>query len=227
MTVIDQFSLNGKTAIVTGGEGLMGKMICETIRELGGKAISVDIKEGADYHCDITNLDDVKKLRQIVTKVDILVNNAVGNQKPVHDLGDGWGHDLNIGLTGSLRMIGAFSNHLHDAHGVILNIGSDLGLLGPDPSLYDAGTMKPVSYSVVKHGIIGMTRYFGCLLAPKVRCNCLCPGGIEQGQKVPKVPMRRLAKLEEMKGPIAFLVSDASSYMTGAILSVDGGRTAW
>lgn len=222
MNVLEQFSLKGKVAIVTGGEGLLGNIICETIRELDGKAISIDLKNGFD----ITKADEVEKLPKIFTQCDILINNAVGNQKPVKDLGDGWAQDLDIGLTGSLRMIGAFAPILQRSKGVILNIGSDLSLIGPDPRLYEPGTMKPVSYSVVKHGIVGLTRYFAAVLGGKVRVNCLCPGGIDQGQKVPYLPMGRLAKPHELKGPIAFLVSDASSYVTGAILSVDGGRTA-
>jgi NAD(P)-dependent dehydrogenase (short-subunit alcohol dehydrogenase family) len=194
---------------------------------LGGKAFSVDIKGKPDYLCDITKADDVNHLAQCVHNCDILVNNAVGNQKPVSDLGAGWATDIDVGLTGALRMIGAFSTQLRGSHGVILNMGSDLSLIGPDPHLYERGSMKPVSYSVVKHGMVGLTRYFAALFGPSVRVNCLCPGGIEQGQKVPYVPLGRLAKLPEMKGAVAFLLSDASSYMTGSILAIDGGRTAW
>ena len=226
MPVLDQFSLKGRTAIVTGGEGMLGKMICETVKELGGHALSIDLKGNADHLCDITKADDVERLSHIVTKCDILINNAVGNQKPVTDLGDGWAHDLDVGLTGALRMIGAFAPALRQSHGVILNIGSDLSLIGPDPRLYEAGSMKPVSYSVVKHGIVGMTRYFAALFGSKVRCNCLCPGGIDVGQSLPWLPMKRLAKIEEMKGPVAFLISDASNYCTGSVLVADGGRTA-
>jgi NAD(P)-dependent dehydrogenase (short-subunit alcohol dehydrogenase family) len=115
---------------------------------------------------------------------------------------------------------------LRKRNGVILNIGSDLSLISPDQSLYSDGKVKPLSYSVVKHGIIGLTRYFATLW-PEVRSNCLCPGGINVGQKTPAIPMGRLAQLSEMKGPVAFLISNASSYMTGAVLSVDGGRTCW
>lgn len=220
--ILDKFSLKGKTAIVTGGEGLMGKMICETIRELGGRAVSVDIKDTADIRCDITTFSDVLKLADI--DADILVNNAVGNQKPVETFTHGWRDDINIGLTAAVNCIQILSKPLLKNNGVILNIGSDLSIIGPDQSLYPKGFVKPLSYSVAKHGIVGITKYFATLW-PNVRSNCLCPGGVDVGQSHPTIPMQRLAKLEELKGPVAFLVSDASSYMTGSCLVVDGGRT--
>jgi NAD(P)-dependent dehydrogenase (short-subunit alcohol dehydrogenase family) len=220
MPVLDQFSLKGKTAIVTGSKGMMGAMICETIIELGGTVMHCDIKDGID----ITNYDHCLYFDE--SPCDILVNNAVGNQKPVGAYAAGFENDLDIGLTGAVNMIQVCAHELHKRKGVILNMGSDLSLIGPDQTLYQNGLKKPLSYSVVKHGIVGMTRYFATLW-PDVRCNCLCPGGIDVGQKTPHVPMGRLAQLDEMKGPIAFLVSNASSYMTGAVLSVDGGRTCW
>jgi NAD(P)-dependent dehydrogenase (short-subunit alcohol dehydrogenase family) len=200
---------------------MMGAMICETITELGGVVIHFDIKDGFD----ITSHDHCLRFSEI-ENLDILVNNAVGNQSPVKSSTMGWKHDLDVGLTGAARMIDYCSIQLRKRKGVILNMGSDLSLIGPDQTLYPNGLKKPLSYSVVKHGIVGMTRYFATLW-PEVRCNCLCPGGIDIGQKTPHVPMGRLAQLDEMKGPVAFLISNASSYMTGAVLSVDGGRTCW
>jgi len=222
--VLDQFSLKGKTAIVTGGEGLMGKMICETIRELNGMPVSIDITGEPEIICDITNPNAILNLARNIqgasSGIDILVNNAVGNQQPVDNSADGWVKDIDIGLTAAFNMVEAFRGKLS----VVLNIGSDLGLVGPDQSLYPPWSVKPASYSVVKHGIIGLTRYIAATY-PDIRCNCLCPGGIDQGQTVPKNILGRNARLEEMKGPIAFLLSDASSFMTGSILTVDGGRT--
>jgi NAD(P)-dependent dehydrogenase (short-subunit alcohol dehydrogenase family) len=223
MSVLDKFSLKGKTAIVTGGEGLMGTMICETIKELGGKVYSFDKKTGID----LTSYQDILVMRKTTIRdtINIIVNNAVGNQKPVDALARYWNEDIEIGLTSALKIIQTFSEDLLNNNGVVLNIGSDLSLIAPDQSLYPEGMVKPLSYSVVKHGIIGLTRYYASLWGSKARCNCLCPGGIDVGQKFPKIPMGRLARLDEMQGPIAFLLSDASSYMTGAVLTVDGGRT--
>lgn len=218
-------TLKNKTAIITGGQGLLGRQICQTIRSLGGLALSLDVAPHADIYCDITKLTSVLEVAQRFSP-SIIVNNAVGNQSPVDSPESGWDRDIAIGLTGAVNMMTAFDRALHANNGVVLNIGSDLGLIGPDPSLYPVGMIKPVSYSVVKHGLIGLTRYYASLWGGEVRVNCLCPGGIDQGQTIPKVPMGRLARLDEMNGAVAFMVSDESSYMTGAVVSVDGGRTA-
>jgi NAD(P)-dependent dehydrogenase (short-subunit alcohol dehydrogenase family) len=220
MSVLDKFSLKGKTILITGGEGMMGKMICETVRELGGDPWSIDIAGEPSIICDLRNPYSISNMAKNIGPADILVNNAVGNQKPVDNPTDGWADDMNIGLTAALNMVEAFRDRLS----VVLNVGSDLGLVGPDQSLYPPWSVKPASYSVVKHGIIGLTRYVAATY-PNIRCNCLCPGGIDVGQSRPKNILNRLATLEEMKGPVAFLLSDASSYMTGAVLTVDGGRT--
>jgi len=221
--ILEQFSLRGKTALVAGGEGLIGKEICRTIKDLDGHAISVDIKHGADILCDLTVFASVLSLSHL--PIDILINCAVGNQKPGYSFSLNWQQDLAIGITAAAYTIECLGDQLRKRNGVILNIGSDLGLIAPDNSLYPSRMVKPLSYSVVKHGIIGLTRYFAALW-PNVRCNCLCPGGIEQGQKVPKNIIGRNADISEIMGPVAFLVSPASSFMTGSIMVVDGGRTA-
>ena len=222
--ILDLFSLKGKTAIVTGGEGLLGRIIVQTVMELGGNPISVDLAPTATRVLDITDGKAVSEAAESTPPVDILVNCAIGNQKPVRDAAEGFGADLNIGLVGALNMTAAFGSKMQK--GVILNIGSDLSFVAPDWNLYPPGLAKPVSYSVVKHGIIGMTRYFAALWGHRgIRVNCLCPGSINQGQAIPRSPLNRLAEASEMKGPVAFLISDASTFMTGASLTVDGGRS--
>ena len=125
--------------------------------------------------------------------------------------------------------------------GSIINISSDLGIIAPNQDLYknkDLNPMeqsvKPITYSVVKTGLIGLTRYTATYWPNKVRCNCLCPGGVltEQSDQFINriknlIPMRRMANSNEYKGSIIFMLSGASSYMTGSIISVDGGRTVW
>ena len=122
-------------------------------------------------------------------------------------------------------------------YGIILNIASDLSLIAPDNRIYNPtnkiSLVKPVSYSVVKHGILGLTRYVAAYWAKhNVRCNAIAPGGIFNNQpknflrKVSKlIPMGRLAKKDEYESSILYLISDASSYMNGAVVSLDGGRT--
>lgn len=224
MSVREQLSLKDKTVVVTGSEGMFGKIHREVIEELGGECIGVDIRQGAEIVCDITNNVELAEALKDV-EADVLINNAIGNQKPVHDAGENWWEDLNVGLGGAFYMTAILGSRMKK--GVILNMGSDLSLTAPDPSLYLPGYNKPASYSVVKHGIIGLTRYFASFWPGRVRCNCLCPSGLEQFQKVPRNLMGRLAQPEEMKGPVAFLISDASSFVNGAILTVDGGRTSW
>lgn len=197
----------------------MGKIVCETVKELGGFVTSLDLPN-----------DDITRPSEIMPKfgvgeVDILVHCAIGNQKQVKFPSQGWTWDIEIGLTGAMNMTELFLESLKKNRGVILFIGSDLSLKAPLPYRYFPG-YKPLSYAVVKHGIIGMMRYYASMLGDSgVRVNCLCPGGIGQGQPAPGCPMNRLASPDELKGPLALLMSPASSYMTGAIVSVDGGTT--
>ena len=123
--------------------------------------------------------------------------------------------------------------------GIIINISSDLGIISPDQRIYKNNKnkifYKPVTYSVIKHGIIGLTKYLATYWADKgIRTNCLCPGGVYEKQEKffldkinKKIPLGRMANSDEYKGAIQFLVSDASSYMNGATLIIDGGRTIW
>ena len=126
--------------------------------------------------------------------------------------------------------------------GSIVNIASDLALISPDQRMYAVGLpegstapIKPVSYSVVKSGLLGLTRYLSTYWSPlPVRCNALLPGSV-RGTQSPeltveltnRIPLGRLAEPDEYQGALVFLLSDASSYMTGASLVMDGGRTAW
>tara|TARA_Y100000589_G_C27198895_1_gene648428 strand:- start:10280 stop:11101 length:822 start_codon:yes stop_codon:yes gene_type:complete len=155
---------------------------------------------------------------------------------------DEWKKDIDVGLTGSFlcaKIIGTLMSK--NKGGSIINISSDLGIIGPNQDLYKIKNLnpneqpvKPISYSVVKSGLIGLTRYIATYWPTKVRCNCLCPGGVltEQsadflGRINKLIPMRRMANADEYKGSIIYLLSSASSYMTGSIISIDGGRTVW
>ena len=207
---------------------------------------------------DITQPDQIEaschKLLDKFGRIDILINNAANNPK-MEDKSNGdfsrleqfpldvWNADLAVGLTGAFLCSRTFGAVMARAgKGVILNVSSDLGLIGPDQRLYrndgvddELQPVKPVTYSVVKSGLIGLTRYLATYWADKgVRANAIAPGGIytdqEEGfvkQLTSLIPMGRMAGADEYKAAVAFMVSDASSYMTGSVLPIDGGRTCW
>lgn len=207
---------------------------------------------------DITNKawlqDVIQTVIQRFGRLDVLVNNAANDPK-VKAVDDQswtrfetfsprqWAEDLNVGLTGAFLCCQAVAPQMvKQGQGIIINVSSDLGLIAPDQRLYkkeglpeDRQPVKPVSYSVVKHALIGLTRYLATYWADRnIRVNALVPGGIQTeqpGEFVRKVssliPMGRMARRDEYKGAIVFLASDASSYMTGTTLVVDGGRTCW
>jgi NAD(P)-dependent dehydrogenase (short-subunit alcohol dehydrogenase family) len=126
--------------------------------------------------------------------------------------------------------------------GVILNIASDLSVFSPDQRLYrkeglpdDLQPVKPVTYSVIKTGLVGLTRYLATYWADKgVRCNALSPGGVFNGQGEAFVqrlssliPLGRMADKDEYRAAVQFLCSEASSYMNGQNIVMDGGRSVW
>lgn len=224
---------------------------------------SKEIAERYDVSClgmnvDITDPENVKngvnEVLKTLHRIDILINNAANDPKVMPDQSQAWSRlenfsleiwqkDIAVGLTGAFlcsREIGSYmAKH---SGGVILNIASDLGIIAPDQRIYrqtdlseNEQPVKPVTYSVIKHGIIGLTKYLATYWANKnVRVNALSPGGIYTNQPeefvdrlTNLIPMGRMAKHDEYKAAILFLVSDASSYMTGANLIIDGGRTCW
>ena len=227
------------------------------------KVIAADIS--AHYRCvceafnvDITSSKTVEyALLDILTrydKVDILINNAANDPKPSTDstlswarleniTTEMWQKDLNVGLLGAFNCSKSIGTHMAiTGGGVILNIASDLGIIAPDQRIYslegvprNEQPVKPVTYSVVKHAIIGLTKYLATYWADdNVRVNSLSPGGIYADQPddfVEKlaalIPMGRMASTDEYQAAVLFLVSQASSYMTGSNLVIDGGRTCW
>jgi NAD(P)-dependent dehydrogenase (short-subunit alcohol dehydrogenase family) len=207
---------------------------------------------------DITKPDEVRALLDRVIarygRVDILINNAAHNPKVEAGTSGSWSRleafslaqweeDLAVGLTGAFicaQIVGA--EMARRGKGVILNVASDLAVIAPDQRLYreaeradDEQPVKPVTYSVVKTGLIGLTRYLATYWSDRgVRANAISPGGVYNGQpdefvrRVSSlIPLGRMARANEYQGAVLFLCSDASSYMTGHNLVLDGGRSIW
>lgn len=211
------------------------------------------------YNADITDRKRVEEVCDDIIKkyghIDILINNAANNPKMescAENMGairfdnfsiDIWNKDIAVGLTGAFLCAQVFGKQMEkQKKGVILNISSDLGIIAPDQRIYrreglaeEQQTIKPVTYSVIKHGLIGLTKYLATYWGDKgVRCNAICPAGIENGQdkefieKITNlVPMGRMASKDEYQGTVLYMISDASAYMTGSTVVVDGGRTCW
>jgi NAD(P)-dependent dehydrogenase (short-subunit alcohol dehydrogenase family) len=186
-------------------------------------------------------------------RLDILVNSAALDPKfdPQHSQRsasgafedyplEAWHRALEVNLTGTfLCCQAAATPMLEQGGGVIVNISSIYGLVGPDQRLYqragEPAQFKPVYYSVTKAGVLGLTRYLATYYAGKnIRVNALSPGGVYNGHDeqflaayAARTVLGRMAEKDELNGALLFLVSGASSYMTGANLVVDGGWTAW
>jgi len=211
--------------------------------------LSVDIREEKQIE------ESVLEILQKYGKIDALVNNAANNPK-VEDSSeknfsrlenfplDMWNQDVAVGLTGAFLCAKHYGHQISKNinGGSVVNISSDLGLIAPDQRLYaqvdlpeEQQPVKPVTYSVVKTGLIGLTRFLATYWVGKnVRCNAMCPGGVSNAQPKEfiehvssKIPMGRLAESNEYQGTLLWMLSDASSYLNGAIVPVDGGRTAW
>lgn len=266
------FSLENRTAIVTGGAGLLGYYHGAILASAGANVVLLDLEkanpkgraeqlrkeyggEAIGLPADITSEASLQNVRdQLLEKygrIDILINNAANNPK-VEDGNSSWSRlenfsldmweaDLRVGLTGAFLCSRVFGAEMAKRKsGVIVNIASDLAVIAPDQRLYrlegvseNEQPVKPVTYSVVKTGLVGLTRYLATYWSSSnIRVNAISPGGVFNGQ--PEVflsklnqliPMGRMANRDEYQGAILFLCSDASSYMTGTNLVIDGGRT--
>jgi NAD(P)-dependent dehydrogenase (short-subunit alcohol dehydrogenase family) len=207
---------------------------------------------------DVTNRPSIEAVHADVVRrygrVDILINNAaidpkvktdqiVETSRLEHFALDDWNFQIKVGLTGAFLCSQVFGSWMAaNAGGVVLNIASDLSGFAPDQRLYrkdgvaeDQQPVKPVTYSVIKTGLVGLTRYLATYWADKrVRVNALSPGGVYVSQPEEFVrrlsnliPLGRMARRDEYRGAIQFLCSDASSYMTGQNVVMDGGRSVW
>lgn len=272
---MSKFDLAGKTAIVTGGAGLLGKYFCYALADCGANVVIADInKQSAQLlakeleiekniksigiYCDVASPDSVKGLIDITVdsygSIEILHNNAsitattssdpAGFFASFEDYSlDVWREVMSVNLDGMFLMAQAVGKQMvkQGKGGSIIQTASIYGTMAPDQRIYEGSDYlgrrinTPVAYSTSKTAIVGLTKYLATYWADKnIRVNTLSPGGIENGQNdefklrySARIPLGRMAEQDEMVGALLFLASDASSYMTGQNIVVDGGLSAW
>ncbi len=238
----------GADVVVADIEGQAAADWAEHIDRVGGSAASVTL--------DVTDPASVKELIDFTLKrfgsLDILVNSAAldpkfeSGTKSSHATSfeafplQSWKDALEVNLTGMFLVSQAAARVMAESgKGSLINICSTYGIAGPDQRLYESlgepHLYKPVYYSVTKAGVLGLTKYIATYYqGTEIRCNALTPGGVERDHEpafkeayAQRTVLGRMAYPHEMKGAVVFLASEASSYMTGSNLIVDGGWTAW
>ena len=243
----------GATVVLT---DISGQRLADAERKLITEFPSANV---IVYEMDVTVSHSIYSVQRALSEkgvtIDILVNNAAIDPKVRDGTGvietsrlehfqrEQWDSQIAVGLTGAFLCSQIFGTEMAKSGrgGVILNISSDLSVFAPDQRLYkkeglpeDMQPVKPVSYSVIKAGLIGLSRYLATYWADKgVRCNALSPGGVCNGQGEEFVhrlsqliPLGRMANKDEYRAAVQFLCSDASSYVNGQNIVVDGGRSA-
>ncbi len=249
-------------ALLECGASVVLTDIKQSALECAQNSLSIDFPP-SNISIKVMDVSSPESIQSVVDKlscsgvfIDILVNNAaidpkVGGQLDMKESSrlenfslEQWNIELSVGLTGAFLCSKFFGSIMatSDRPGVIVNIASDLSVFSPDQRLYRKNgipehmqPVKPITYSVIKTGLIGLTRYLATYWADcGVRCNALSPGGVFNGQniefihKINKlIPIGRMAEIEEYRGTLQYLCSDASKYMTGQNIVIDGGRSVW
>jgi NAD(P)-dependent dehydrogenase (short-subunit alcohol dehydrogenase family) len=266
----DLFSLDGKTAVVTGALGLIGRQHCQALTEHGANVIVADLDGEActvfadtlpmpSLGCalDVTSPESIRALRdqalQRFGHLDVLVNNAAINdmfENPAMAAEQSrfenyplamWQQSLDVNVTGIFlcsQILGA--PMAEQGRGSIINVASTYGIVAPDQALYKTPDgrqpfYKSPAYPTTKGAVIAFTRFLAAYWGQAgVRVNTLSPGGVENNQEEyfvknysARTMLGRMALPTDYRGALVFLASDASTYMTGANLVVDGGWTAW
>lgn len=204
--------------------------------------------------CDVANPGSVSEVIDTViqrySKIDVLFNNAATKTndlnaffEPFSDYAlDTWREIMSVNLDGMFLMAQSVGKHMVQAkQGSIVQTASMYSLMGPDQRIYDGSSYlnrtinTPAAYTASKAGVIGLTKHLATLWGDcNIRVNAICPGGVSSGQNevfvekyINRVPLGRMANPLDIIGPMLFLASDASSYVTGQVLFADGGVSAW
>ena len=266
-----KFNLEGKTAIVTGGLGILGKEFCKGLAEFRANVVVVDLdeKKAKDFSnelsykykikslgikCDVSWEEDVNNMVEEViakySKIDILHNNAAsktdnldGFFAPFEEYSlDDWRKVMSVNIDGMFLVAQKVGRYMaKGGGGSIIQTSSIYGLVAPDKRIYKGAVYlnkeinTPAVYSVSKAAVIGLTKYLASYWADKkIRVNTLILGGNESGQNKNfiknyshKVPLGRMGYPDEMVGALIYLASDASTYVTGQSIVVDGGFSIW
>lgn len=262
----------GRTAVVTGGLGILGRCFCEGLAEFGANVAVVDLdeKEAANFaeglsshfgvkglgiRCDVSDPESVagmvSRAVEFFGEVNILHNNAASKSvdldaffSPFEGYSlEEWRRVMSVNLDGMFLVAQAIGRQMaaQGKGGSIIQTSSIYGILAPDSRIYEGSFYlgrqinTPAVYSASKAGVVGLTKYLAAYWAPQgIRVNTLTPGGVESGQNdtfkerySARIPLGRMGRAEELVGALLFLASDASSYMTGQNLIVDGGLSAW
>lgn len=259
-------SLSGKSALVTGAAGYIGRAIVDALAECGANIALVDIhaetcaelcqdieqKYGVKTFACAGDLADDEWVHAVPAQaashlggLDILINNAgfvgtSGLSGWVTDFEqqttETWRKALEVNLTAPFTLCREAAPFLRaGGSGSIVNVASIYGVLGPDMSLYEGTAMgNPAAYAASKGGLIQLTRWLSTVMAPSVRVNSVCPGGVWRNQPEvfveryeTRTPMKRMATEQDMVGSIIYLASDMSRYVTGQNILIDGGWSAW
>lgn len=266
------FDLQGKTAVVTGGAGILGHHFCRGLAESGANVAVVDLDvvkaeklasllsdqyevKAIGIACDVAEPDSVERMVEKVIsqfgQINILHNNVASKSDdldaffaPFEDYSlKEWRRIMSVNIDGMFLVAQAVGKQMvKQGHGgSIIQTASIYGILGPDQRIYDGSYYldrpinTPAVYSASKAAVIGLTKYLATYWADKgIRVNTLTPGGVESGQNETfqqkysaRIPMGRMARATEMVGAMLYLASDASSYVTGQNIVVDGGLQAW
>lgn len=221
--------------IVTGSEGLIGSELTKYLESKGHKVVRCDLSLGHE----LNNEEFVKKWFS-EKKADYLVNlfalnDHIDKNRKTSNLFDisldSFNAFMKTNLTSLFSVCREYARN--NKKGGIVNFSSTYGIVSPLPGLYPK-SMKHIGYCVSKAGVIQMTRYLAVHLAPNIRVNCIIPGGVKHKQDKrfikgysDNTPLERMMNVDEINGIVELLCSGKSSYMTGSIITIDGGWTAW